>query len=89
MLCSSNCFHASGEPARRAHAARFGGQPSYGSLENTHKPLIPNVRESGIFMLPSEAGASSRTAVPDPPSRGRSRSSKLGGKRCHRALSQP
>jgi len=34
------------------------------SLENARKPLIPKVRESGIFILPSEAEASSLTAVP-------------------------
>jgi hypothetical protein len=34
------------------------------SLENARKPMIPNVRKSGIFMLPSEAEASSLTAVP-------------------------
>ena len=33
------------------------------SLENASKPLIPKVRESGIFLLPSEAGVSSLTAV--------------------------
>jgi hypothetical protein len=37
----------------------MGGPQGHGdSLENARKPLIPKVRESGIFMLPSEAEAS-------------------------------
>ena len=55
---------------RGAVEGRMGGAGAAGigicgySLENARTPLIPKVQDSGIFMLPSEAEASSLTAVP-------------------------